>query len=73
MSLKLNDRYLAGFIDAEEYENGKQMLLTAQKMLRDRNGAGSDFLGWVNLPRDYDRAEFARIKESARRICRDCH
>ena len=45
MSLKLNDRYLAGFIDAEEYENGKQMLLTAQKMLRDRNGAGSDFLG----------------------------
>lgn len=72
MSLKLNDRYLAGFIDAEEYENGKQMLLTAQKMLRDRNGAGSDFLGWVNLPRDYDRAEFARIKESARRICKDC-
>ena len=72
MSLKLNDRYLAGFIDAEEYENGKQMLLTAQKMLRDRSGAGSDFLGWVNLPRDYDRAEFARIKESARRIRKDC-
>lgn len=36
-----------------------------------RTGAGNDFLGWIDLPVDYDKEEFARIKEAAKRIQND--
>ena len=35
-------------------------------------GAGNDFLGWLNLPVDYDRDEFARIKQAAKKIQQIC-
>ena len=35
-------------------------------------GAGNDFLGWLNLPVDYDRDEFARIKQAAKKIQQTC-
>ena len=38
------------------------------KMLHNGMGAGSDYLGWVDLPVDYDKEEFARIKEAAEKI-----
>ncbi len=72
MSLRLEDRYLTEFIRAEEYENGKPMLQAAQKMLREKTGAGADFLGWVDLPRDYDKEEFARIRVCAQKIKETC-
>ncbi|MBO4854360.1 MAG: glucose-6-phosphate isomerase [Oscillospiraceae bacterium] len=40
----------------------------AHRHLRRHDGAGSDFTGWVELPRDYDREEFARIKAAAKKI-----
>ena len=43
-------------------------LRTAQDQLQNATGAGSDFVGWVHLPRDYDRAEFARIQAAAAKI-----
>jgi len=42
--------------------------LAAKKTTVDKTGAGSDFLGWVNLPVDYDKEEFVRIKAAAERI-----
>ena len=43
-------------------------LQIAQDKLQNATGAGSDFVGWVHLPRNYDRAEFARIKQAAAKI-----
>lgn len=44
---------------------------SAHKMLHEGTGAGNDFLGWVNLPTDYDKEEFARIKKAAEKIRND--
>ena len=43
----------------------------AMETLEKGNGAGNDFLGWVNLPTDYDKEEFARIKKAAEKIRND--
>ena len=40
-------------------------------MLEAKNGPGNDFLGWMYLPREYDKDEFARIKEAAAKIRED--
>ena len=44
------------------------MVSAAHKTLESRSGLGNDFLGWVNLPEDYDKDEFERIKKAAQRI-----
>ena len=72
MTLKLNDKYLKSFIGEEEYANIQPMVKTAQNMIVERSGAGNDFLGWVDLPENYDKAEFAAIKESAKKIQESC-
>ncbi len=59
------------FISDEEIQNFKVQTLAAEKTLLDGSGAGNDFLGWVNLPVDYDKEEFARIKAAAKRIQED--
>ena len=59
------------FISDEEIQNFKVQTLAAEKTLLDGSGAGNDFLGWVNLPVDYDKDEFARIKAAAKRIQED--
>ncbi|WP_295588442.1 glucose-6-phosphate isomerase [uncultured Oscillibacter sp.] len=46
-------------------------LKRAHDMLQTGNGLGGEFTGWVHLPRDYDKAEFARIKTAADKICHD--
>ncbi len=43
----------------------------AHKMLHDGTGEGNDFLGWVELPKNYDKEEYARIKAAAKKICED--
>ncbi len=58
----------ADFITAGEIEAMKKEALDAKKVLVDRTGAGNDFLGWIDLPVNYDKEEFARIKAAARRI-----
>lgn len=72
MSVKLNDRYLANFIGAGEYDCIRPLVDMAHAQLREKSGAGSDFLGWVDLPANYDRAEFARIKAAAEKIKNSC-
>ena len=43
-------------------------LAQAHTWLQEASGRGSDFVGWVNLPRDYDKEEYARIRAAARKI-----
>ncbi len=72
MTLKLNENYVNGFIHDAEYDNLQPMVTAAHEMLKSRTGAGNDFLGWTTLPFDYDKEEFARIKESAKKIKKLC-
>lgn len=68
MSISLKTKYLQDFIAPHEMENIKAEAELAAKTLHDRSGAGNDFLGWVELPTNYDKEEFARIKAAAERI-----
>ena len=72
MSIKLNDKYVSSFIRAHEYDYIQPEVNVADALLRSKSGAGSDFLGWVNLPSDYDKEEFARIKVAAEKIKKSC-
>jgi len=58
----------AGFISAEEVNNMKAPVMCAKEVLLAKNGAGNDFLGWIDLPVDYDKEEFGRIKKAAAKI-----
>lgn len=59
------------FISQEEIENMKGQALAAMDVLLGREGAGNDFLGWIDLPVNYDKEEFARIKKAAAKIQSD--
>ena len=58
----------AAFVSEGEMENMKAMTLAAREQLLGGTGAGNDFLGWVDLPENYDKEEFARIKKAAEKI-----
>lgn len=60
--------YSKSGIDAGELGRMQALTMAAHTQLAQRSGAGNDFLGWLNLPTDYDKEEFARIKQAARRI-----
>ncbi len=68
MPLKLNNGYLKDFIAQHEYEAIAPQVRAAHELLASRQGPGSSFLGWVTLPEDYDKEEFARIKAAAARV-----
>ena len=68
MSISLNTKYLQNFVAPHEIEAAKASAELAAKTVISRSGAGSDFLGWVDLPVDYDKEEFARIKAAAAKI-----
>ena len=61
----------AGFVSPEEMENFKTTVMTAKETLVHKSGAGNDFLGWIDLPVDYDKDEFERIKKAAKKIQED--
>src|SRR3712207_6353109 len=56
------------FLTSDEVKAMAPFVSTAHKMLREKTCPGSDFLGWIDLPRDYDKDEFARIKKAAEKI-----
>ena len=58
----------AAFINPEEIANFKASVMTARETLISKSGAGNDYLGWIDLPVDYDKEEFARIKKAAEKI-----
>ena len=68
MALKLNTSYLSSFLNEDELKGIAVQAEAAAKVLHDKTGLGNDFLGWMTLPTDYDKEEFARIKAAAVRI-----
>lgn len=73
MSQKVTFDYsrTAPFISQNEVELMKKLTLDAKELLVSKSGAGNDFLGWIDLPVDYDKEEFARIKKAAEKIKND--
>ena len=61
----------APFISQHEFDGMKDCVKAAHNALHNGTGAGNDFLGWVDLPVNYDKNEFARIKKAAEKIRSD--
>ena len=59
------------FISASEVASMESIVNNAKETLVSKTGAGNDFLGWIDLPVNYDKEEFARIKEAAKKIQSD--
>ncbi len=68
MNLKLSDKFIKGFVSAEEIKNLENQAKSALNLVKEGNGAGNDFLGWYDLPINYDKEEFERIKKAAKKI-----
>lgn len=71
MALKFNTDYAKDFIREDDLSGAVAKVAAAEKMIKDKSGLGNDFLGWVNLPTDYDKEEFVRIKKAAEKIRQD--
>lgn len=68
VAVKLNTKYLKEFVSEHELEGAKSQITAAHNLVETRSGQGNDFLGWVDLPVNYDKEEFARIKAAAEKI-----
>ncbi|MFI3169025.1 MAG: glucose-6-phosphate isomerase [Faecalibacterium sp.] len=68
MSVCFSTKHLSSFINEEEFASIYPQVELAHSQLEAKSGPGADFLGWMYLPRDYDKAEFAKMKEAAAKI-----
>ena len=68
MALKLVTKYADKFINSHELDAVRAQISAAHNTLVSKSGLGNDFLGWVDLPADYDKEEFERIKAAAKKI-----
>ena len=71
MAIKFNSSYAKDFLRENDLKGIEAQVAAAHKTIEDRSGLGNDFLGWVKLPVDYDKEEFARIKAAAAKIRQD--
>ena len=71
MSVKFNAAYAKEFIRENDLKGLETQVAAAHKTVNDKSGLGNDFLGWVQLPENYDKEEFARIKAAAAKIRKD--
>ncbi|WP_207941822.1 glucose-6-phosphate isomerase [Enterococcus sp. DIV2402] len=62
---------LTPFVREHELDYMQTQVTAADKALREGTGPGNDFTGWIDLPKDYDKEEFARIKKAAEKIQSD--
>ena len=69
--LNFNYQFAKNFFNENELRQIKPYVELANEVLTSKSGAGSDFLGWVDLPENYDKDEFARIKKAAEKIKND--
>ena len=69
--VSVDSKRIKEFVSEEELKNIKNQVLAAAELLKSKEGAGNDYVGWVDLPADYDREEFDRIKAAADRIKED--
>lgn len=68
MSVKISDKFVKDFVPCGALDEIRPEIEASHLKVLERNGEGNDFLGWVNLPVDYDKDEFARIKAAAQKI-----
>ncbi len=68
MATKLRDNYLKGFVNDDEYKAMAPQVKLAHNALHTGDCLGNDFIGWLTLPTDYDKEEFARIKAAAQKV-----
>ena len=71
MSITLGAKYLDGFVRDHEWNAIQPQVTAAHELLHSGKGPGNDFLGWVDLPVNYDKEEFSRIQAAAARIQQD--
>ncbi len=71
MGLRFNSSYAKGFIRENDLLGLKAQVGAAHDLLDSKTGLGNDFLGWVDLPVNYDKEEFSRIKAAADKIRKD--
>ena len=72
MTLTLNDKYIRPFVDEGDLKAIQNEISDAHARLLAKTGEGNDFLGWITLPDDYDKDEFARIQKAAKKIQKSC-
>ncbi len=72
MAIKLIEKFTVDFIHNGELENMQSVASSALELLNSKKGPGADFLGWVDLPVNYDKEEFEQIKIAAEKIKKSC-
>ncbi|MBQ8598902.1 MAG: glucose-6-phosphate isomerase [Oscillospiraceae bacterium] len=68
MSVTLNTKHLSSFVKDHELKAVASQVQAAHELVHNRNGLGNDYLGWLDLPVDYDKEEFVRIQAAAKKI-----
>ena len=71
MALKFNSAYAKDFIKENDLKGLEAQVAVAHEAVNAKSGLGNDFLGWVDLPVNYDKEEFSRIKAAAAKIRQD--
>ncbi len=71
MALRFNSGYTEKFVSEDEIKGLSAQIKAVHNELHEKTGLGNDFLGWLDLPVDYDKEEFARIKKAAEKIIGD--
>ena len=72
MALNFESKYSENIVTKADIDAMAPKAVEAMNTLMNKTGEGNDFLGWVDLPTNYDKEEFARIKESAEYIKNNC-
>ncbi|MDD6094452.1 MAG: glucose-6-phosphate isomerase [Clostridia bacterium] len=72
MSIKLNEKFTKGFVSECDIKAITPEIEKALETVKSGTGEGSDFLGWLTRPEDYDREEYARVKAAAEKIRNTC-
>ena len=68
MSISFDYSNALSFMKQNEVDYLDEFVKVAHDMLHEKKGPGADYLGWVDLPNNYDKEEFSRIKKAAERI-----
>ena len=72
MSIKINKKFLDGFVGDHELQYIQNEALSALNAVKKKDAQGNDFLGWVDLPINYDKKEFDEIIKAAEKIKKKC-
>lgn len=70
-TISLDYSKIKDYISEQEIKDMEEKVCKAHKVLTEKTGEGNDFLGWIDLPYNYDKEEFDRIKKSAEKIKND--